>query len=79
LFTPGDRCSCGSWVTPAFHMQKSKLDFCQIRAHVSAVKSENGLLLGAVSDNGGVVSGAVSTEVLNLNGSVVSGSSRAVL
>jgi len=27
----GETCPCGQWVTPAFHMQKSKLDYCDVR------------------------------------------------
>jgi len=25
----GERCPCGVWVTPAFHVQKSKVDVCR--------------------------------------------------
>ncbi|XP_074655411.1 dual specificity protein phosphatase 12-like [Tubulanus polymorphus] len=25
----GDRCSCGTWITPAFHIQSSKVDLCR--------------------------------------------------
>ena len=25
----GSMCSCGAWVTPAIHVAKSKVDFCQ--------------------------------------------------
>lgn len=25
----GERCPCGAWVTPAFHVQKAKVDVCR--------------------------------------------------
>jgi hypothetical protein len=38
LLCSGERCPCGSWVTPAFHVQKSKVDACHA-AVVAAVTS----------------------------------------
>lgn len=30
----GEQCPCGQWVTPAFHLQKSKLDYCDMRLFI---------------------------------------------
>lgn len=31
----GSMCSCGAWITPAFHIVKSKVDFCQTISKIS--------------------------------------------
>jgi len=36
----GERCPCGAWVTPAFHVQRTKVDACRTLA-VPASKSSS--------------------------------------
>jgi len=35
----GERCPCGAWVTPAFHVQKAKVDVCRTPAVAMMVSS----------------------------------------
>ena len=40
----GERCPCGVWMTPAFHVQKAKVDLCQrllVATATSTPKSAN--------------------------------------
>ena len=35
----GERCPCSAWVTPAFHVQKAKVDVCRTPAAVAMAAS----------------------------------------
>jgi len=43
----GERCPCGAWVTPAFHVQKAKVDACRTPAVAFAMSSPKSASIAA--------------------------------
>ena len=51
---PGEKCPCGAWVAPAFHIQRSKVD----EVMTSKLPANQTQSKGQVTSNGRVLSGS---------------------
>jgi len=45
----GERCPCSAWVTPAFHVQKAKVDICRTLAVVAGMSAPKSATIPAAS------------------------------